>query len=80
MSIAADVYSLGVLLLALAGADVSKPYGHVYLPHVHEPLDCPQEVLNVALRCMRVNAGSRPSAREVLDVLKQDKGSLKICL
>lgn len=71
-TLAADIYALGMLLVVLASRRLLSNRGEWALPRA--PRDCPEDVVRLIERCIAPQPDQRPSAAEVLRLLRAAQG------
>ncbi|GAB4821543.1 hypothetical protein N2152v2_008589 [Parachlorella kessleri] len=64
---AADIFSLGLLMLAVVVGQAGQVRGLCRSPRV--PEDCPADVAQLIAACLETDPGSRPTAAQVVEVL-----------
>lgn len=68
-TLAADIYSLGLVLAELTTGQVVKRRGEWQLPR--PPEECPAAVAELIRHCTQPEPTARPSAAEVLQILSE---------
>ncbi|KAI3427363.1 hypothetical protein D9Q98_010279 [Chlorella vulgaris] len=76
-TLAADVYSFGVLLVQLTTQHMGSKRGEWRLPHV--PQECSQAVLDLVELCISPTPHRRPTAAQVLQHLLADAAAAALC-